>query len=432
MSRAALRWRHALPWILCLCLIFGCAMAAYTWGYEADEYRAIYTFYALAGEESAGSLEAARMFARDCHALTQTESFRERVLAYTKSDGKSRVAVSGIDGTHLLEVSAIGPDKQIVCALANAAGRALVEDAGELLGTRNAQEVTAASVPQTPSGPNRPMKVFWTVVAVFALGSLLGCLFGSEREPLHFDSAAAAAPGLPVIGAVAEMKKALRRFEKRSKKRRAGGMLLEHVNRLVRENVRAIVLSLRAFRRTGAGNAFVFSGMRDGEEKPQVAALVACEMARQGMRVLLVEMENARSQLSEYLGVEARADLSDYLHGRASLGEVVARPQGSTLCFIDHLHPAEPVSEIAATAGFAAFLKSAKSNFDFVLFNAAPIEDGSDAAMLGMLADATVLMVRDGEYCAQEIAQAVNGLSGVVKRLYGVVFTMVKPERLEL
>lgn len=432
MRRAALKWKHSLVWILCLCLIFGCAMAVYTWGYEEDEYCAVYTFYALAREENAGSLEASEMLAGDCQALIRTESFRERVLAYTESDGKSRLNVRGINGTHLLEVRAVGPDARIVSSLANAAGRELVNGIGELLGAREAREVTPASMPHTPIGPNRPLKVLWMAAAVFAAGSLLGALFGSDRQTLRFGDEETKTLGLPVVGAIADMQKSIGRFERQKKKRRAGGMLSEHVNRLVRESVRALVLSFRVISRSCAGNTFVITGMRGDEEKTPAAALIADEMSRQGLRVLLVEMENTCPTLAGYLGVDARADLSDYLHGRASLSEVVSRRKDSTLCFIDHLHPTEPISEIAATAGFAAFVKSAGNNFDFVLFNAAPIESGSDAAMLGMLADATVLMVKDGEYDAEELGRAANGLAGVVKRLAGVAFTMVDSQRLGL
>lgn len=87
-------------------------MAAYTWAYEADRYQAVYTFYAApdAAASQKAPLEAARMLARDCHALTLTDRFRQAVLAAAASDGHTRAGVRGIDGTHLMEVVTIGPD----------------------------------------------------------------------------------------------------------------------------------------------------------------------------------------------------------------------------------------------------------------------------------------------------------------------------------
>ena len=100
VRKALLKWRHFLPWTLLLCLASGCLMAAYTWAYEADRYQAVYTFYAApeAAASQKAPLEAARMLARDCHALTRTDGFRQAVLAHAASDGQTRAGVRGMNG----------------------------------------------------------------------------------------------------------------------------------------------------------------------------------------------------------------------------------------------------------------------------------------------------------------------------------------------
>ena len=97
VRKALLKWRHFLPWTLLLCLASGCLMAAYTWAYEADRYQAVYTFYAApeAAASQKAPLEAARMLARDCHALTRTDGFRQAVLSRAASDGQTRAGVLG-------------------------------------------------------------------------------------------------------------------------------------------------------------------------------------------------------------------------------------------------------------------------------------------------------------------------------------------------
>ena len=240
MRKALLKWRHFLPWTLLLCLAAGCLMAAYTWVYEPDRYQAVYTFYA-APEEAASQkapLEAARMLARDCHALTRTDGFRQTVLSYTVSDGQTRVGVRGIDGTHMLEVVAIGPDPVYTASLADAIGRELVARVQDELGAVEAHEVAPAEIPALPCGPDRPMKVVWTLLAAFAVGSLAGCLLGSDRQLLHFDDAETRCLAAPRMGALADCRREVRRFMVDGKKQR-GGMLLDQVDRLIRENVRA-------------------------------------------------------------------------------------------------------------------------------------------------------------------------------------------------
>lgn len=426
MSRAARRWKHAFAWILCLCLVTGCAMAAFTWLHEPDLYRAVYTLYAMPKADDA-PLEASRMLARDCRALTRTDTFRENVLAKTRSDGQSRVDVQGIDGTHLLELSVVGPTPSVVQSLANAAGRALVQEASDTLGAKDVREITAAALPETPYAPNRPLKTLFAVLAAFGVGSVLSLLFGSEREPLRFENMAESS-ALPLLGGMADLRREMRRFEKGRKKRRVG-MLLNHVDRLVREDIRAATLKLRATL-GGKGGCVAITSVRANEQQAAFSALLAGELAAQGFRVLLVEMESQAPLLAELLAVDTRADLSDHLRGRAALRDIVVRPQDSTLCFIDQKHRGQSAVEIVSVPAFAAFLSSARANFDYVLLNAAPMEGCSDAAMLGACADLTVLTARSGVYTARELAHAANEMRGVVKRFGGVVMTAVERENL--
>ena len=239
MRKALLKWRHFLPWTLLLCLASGCLMAAYTWAYEADRYQAVYTFYAApdAAASQKAPLEAARMLARDCHALTLTDRFRQAVLAAAASDGHTRAGVRGIDGTHLMEVVAIGPDPAYTAGLANAIGRELVARVEDELGAVEAHEIAPATVPAAPCGPNRPMKVVWTLLAAFAVGSLAGCLLGSDRRPLHVNDPEARCLAAPRMGALADCRREVRRLMADGKKQR-GGMLLDRVDRFIRENVR--------------------------------------------------------------------------------------------------------------------------------------------------------------------------------------------------
>ena len=78
------------------------------------------------------------------------------MLAAAASDGHTRAGVRGIDGTHLMEVVAIGPDPAYTAGLANAIGRELVACVQDELGATEAHEITTAEIPAAPCGPNRP------------------------------------------------------------------------------------------------------------------------------------------------------------------------------------------------------------------------------------------------------------------------------------
>lgn len=432
MRKALLKWRHFLPWTLLLCLASGCLMAAYTWAYEADRYQAVYTFYAApdAAASQKAPLEAARMLARDCHALTSTDRFRQAVLAAAASDGHTRAGVRGIDGTHLMEVVAIGPDPAYTAGLANAIGRELVARVEDELGAVEAHEIAPATVPAAPCGPNRPMKVVWTLLAAFAVGSLAGCLLGSDRRPLHVNDPEARCLAAPRMGALADCRREVRRLMADGKKQR-GGMLLDRVDRFIRENVREIALKLRNGLCASGQSVAVIAGMDQEGDQAVLTALLCGELARQGFSVLAVDMDAGHARLSGLLGVRPQACLSEYLAGGVSLLDVIVKTPERGLAFIEGLPPEGAVADIAATAAFRSFLKSAKSRFDFVILNAAPAGCCADAGMLGTLEGLTVLAARDGAFTAAELNAVMTNLAEDVRLLKGVVFTMARRTRFD-
>ena len=433
MRKALLKWRHFLPWTLLLCLASGCLMAAYTWAYEADRYQAVYTLYAApdAAASQKAPLEAARMLARDCHALTSTDRFRQAVLAAAASDGHTRAGVRGIDGTHLMEVVAIGPDPAYTAGLANAIGRELVARVEDELGAVEAHEIAPAAAPAAPCGPNRPMKVVWTLLAAFAVGSLAGCLLGSDRRPLHVNDPEARCLAAPRMGALADCRREVRRLMADGKKQR-GGMLLDRVDRFIRENVREIALKLRNGLCASGQSVAVIAGMDREGDQAVLTALLCGELARQGFSVLAVDMDAGHARLSGLLGVRPQACLSEYLAGGVSLLDVVLfNPPEGGLAFIVGRPPDGAVADIAATAAFRSFLKSAKSRFDFVILNAAPAGFCADAGMLGTLEGLTVLAARDGAFTAAELNAVMTNLAEDVRLLKGVVFTMARRTRFD-
>lgn len=421
--RAALRkWKHALPWILLACAVMGCAMTAYTCGHEEDQYRAVFTMFTLpnAADAEKEPLEAARMLARDMQALTETESFRQMVLQSTYSDGLSYVRVRGVDGAHMVEVEVTGPDPKTITDMANAIGRELCAQIPELFQARGTREVESAQIPEMPCAPNRPVKIGLCVAVTFLLGSALGAACGSDRVTLAFDDEAA--DGF-FLGAMPEMSREMARYEKKCRKGRQSGTLLDGLNRLMRECVRKTALNLRTAQTDG--RVLLMTAQREDDQTPAVAALTACELARQGFRVLLVETDAERGALSRWLGVQGEADVYDYVRGRAELGEVLRRTSIDTLTFADALHPEISVADYAALPTFAQFLNSARERFDWILIHARDLTSVSDAAMLSLSADAAVFTVRNRRSTLSEVEDAARQLAMVGRPASGVIFTGV-------
>ena len=201
------------------------------------------------------------------------------------------------------------------------------------------------------------------------------------------------------------------------RKKQRGGMLLDRMDRLIRENVRAFALKLRNGLCASGQSVAVIAGMDPEGDQAVLTALLCSELARQGFSVLAVNMDAGQARLSALLGVRPQACLSEYLAGQVSLLDVIVKTPERNLAFIEGLPPEGAVADVAATPAFRSFLKSAKSRFDFVILNAAPAGYCADAAMLGTLEGLTVLAARDGAFTADELNAVMTNLAEDVRQL---------------
>lgn len=420
MRRAARKWFHSLPWVLLACLIVGSAMAIYTFQYETPVYRAVYTFYAAPDDETD---EEAYTLASDCQRLTQTWAFQQEVLSHVPSDGHCFVSVQAVSHSHMLETVVTGPDAQVVCGLANAVGEALCEKAEQLLGARAVWEIERAQLPVTPDRTGKARRIAVSVLVTFLVGSLLGmCLAKEHRALAHNDPKA----GRFRLGAVGRLRREERRYLKKVAKDQTMRSFLGSVNRFIREDVREIVLALRTD--SAPCGSLVLSPVGTDEEDDAFTVLLAQELAQQGFHVLLLEMEARGPVIRRLLDVRPRADLSDYLNGRAEWTETVVSTQIPTLAFVDWLHPGMPVADLAATEAFSDFLRSAQTHFDFVLLHTAPLEGSTDAAMLSLVADGIILIAQDRAYSLEALEASAASIARLGKPVKGVVFTQARTE----
>ena len=422
MRRTGCGFWKALPLIVVLSFLSGCVTAFYIRDFETEIYRASYTFHVTPNAAGVYAGDPVRL-AQECQLLTQTDSFQRAVLENVQSDGATFVEVESIDRTYMMEVSATGPDRQNVQALANGVGRMLCGWLPRALQAQSAREIEPAVLPEEPFQAYRNARIAAVMIGVFAVASLLACCFTPGKKPL---SHAASQADAFCLGAVHDTHRSQKRFERKRKRRPdKAGMFLDNLERSIREEVRQLVLMLRTSAGRDGSGSYLLTAMREDAEDGALAVLLSSELAQQGFRVLLVEMDAGRRELSRLLGAQAQFDLYDCLKGRCELSSAVTHTGIPTLSFIDCLHADLPVASIAATAPFAAFVRKVQEHFDFVILHAAPRNDNADAAMLSLATGSTILIARDERHTLDEIETAARELARLGKPARGVIFTRV-------
>jgi capsular exopolysaccharide synthesis family protein len=149
--------------------------------------------------------------------------------------------------------------------------------------------------------------------------------------------------------------------------------------------------------------------------------MLARAWAEAGERVLLVEAELRNPRLAGILELGNGPGLAEVLTGRAALGKAVQQTVNDGLHVVTAgTAPANP-TELLAGEAMAATLREMRSTYSRVVIDAPAMQPLSDAALLSVQADWTVMVVRYGRVSRELLQASLRNLALVKGRVAGVV-----------
>jgi len=156
-----------------------------------------------------------------------------------------------------------------------------------------------------------------------------------------------------------------------------------------------------------------------GDGRTTVTLNLAAALARARQRVLVVESDFLRPAAMRLLGIDSAMGLAEAVaKGLApSKAMVWLQPIGFNL--LPTCAQVENSAELLASPFFDVMLRTLSPEFDFILFDSAPLLAAADARLLELHTDATLLVIRQGAATASQMAKAVALLNE--ERLLGAV-----------
>jgi protein-tyrosine kinase len=145
------------------------------------------------------------------------------------------------------------------------------------------------------------------------------------------------------------------------------------------------------------------------EGKSFVSTNLALSLARhKNSKVLLIDGDMRRYTLHQILGCESHPGLADYLAGKASVVEVMQRPEplqtptpGATpilpnLTFIAGGNGGDKAADLSGSPRFGELIRQAAPYFDWIIVDSSPVLPVSDAVNLARSCDGVLLVARGG------------------------------------
>lgn len=131
-----------------------------------------------------------------------------------------------------------------------------------------------------------------------------------------------------------------------------------------------------------------------GDGKTTVAVNLACSLALQGRKVLLIDADLRRPQLHKLFEKPVSPGLSDFLHEMCSPSQILHPTELANLYIIPAGRRSPVPSELLGSEALSACLKKLGEHCDHVILDSPPILGSADGLILSASADGVILVVR--------------------------------------
>ena len=291
---------------------------------------------------------------------------------------------------------------ELYTSLLNGAQEQRIAAAGSL---GNSRIVDFAVTPEKPYWPKPGLLLAIAALLGLSAGSALVFLRHSMQRHDNYPALLEYQVGIPLYAAIPHSKKQ-RRLAKlidQGKDREPGILVSQDPLDISVESLRGLRTTLEATLANHESKVIMVSSPSPGMGKSFVSTNLAALLASIKKRVIIIDTDMRNGRLHETFSVSKQPGLSDFLAGRATLGDIIISlpdvgvdliPRGSMV-----LNPAE----LLVMGDLEDTLEQLKSFYNHIVIDSPPILGATDAAIIGKHVDATFLVVKEGRYTAQEL-----------------------------
>ena len=266
--------------------------------------------------------------------------------------------------------------------------REIVEQQG--LQESNSKILSAANPPNTPSHPQVMLLTLIAFGASLVVGVLLVFVLERWHADYGFRSAdeIQAAVGVRALALVPDLSR------RETQGIAAEDYILQKPHSAYAEALQRIRTGLFLIDGERPPKTVLITSSVPLEGKSAIAASLARQSARSGLKVILIDADLRRPRLHEVIGLPNQNGLSEVLTGRANPESAIKRDEKSGLDFLPAGVGVISPPDLFRSSTMKILLEETAAYYDLVIINSPPIAAVSDCFTLSGLVDKTIYVVR--------------------------------------
>jgi receptor protein-tyrosine kinase len=193
------------------------------------------------------------------------------------------------------------------------------------------------------------------------------------------------------------------------------------------ESVRLLRLRVEKELEEKQRKVVLISSAIPGEGKTTVSVNLAISMALKGKKVLIIDCDMRNPTVGKALGIKNNAGMAEYLTTNAPVREIISGTKVENLSVITGgTNVKAGYAELLSDKRLGQLVKAASTLFDYIILDTPPCSLLADAAEVGSVADAALVVIRHDFASQEQIMDGVRGLADCGVPIMGCVLNGIE------
>ena len=169
----------------------------------------------------------------------------------------------------------------------------------------------------------------------------------------------------------------------------------------------------------------LISSSEVGEGKSTICSNLACLLANEGKKVLLIDADLIKFSIHKIFKIKNDMGLSDYLSNEFDLKSIIGNIN-SNIHVITSGYNSSNTYEMLSSIKMDNLLEEVRKNYDYILIDSTPIKKAKDALALVSKCDGTIYVVKADSTKKNSAIEWYNLLKEANANFIGSIFNGVK------